>query len=272
MIRIDGYPIDIAKTETYSFVSKPTSKAVERGPNVNDDVQTDPLQIIMECMVSNTPTGKISIDQTRKFVGAGQPIPGETVFSLLRDIRDRKKLVTVETSKGTFDNMVLSLSIPVSAADGRGGLHFTVTCQQMNLVDNKTVQVAFNLGVNSSGFIKGLVTIWRKRNPPGGVLNGLSEALFWKTAPSIAKGGTLFHADQKTPLSPAALQNYALDQQAEQAEHQQDLDSDFPSAVRAKNRDRYERAQRTAASPMASGSHLDPAVLGLRDPSVFGTK
>lgn len=269
MIRIDGYAIDLAKTESYKFSSKPTSKSVERGPNISDHIQTDPPQIEFDCIVSNTPVGKVALEDSRQ----GTTRVSEATYQRLVEIWSNKRLVTVEASRGTFQDMCLSMTVTVSPQDGLGGLHFTAQLQQLTVVElNRTFTVQANLGVKTSTVVVAKSVFWHKRSPPGGVLNGAIEVLEWRKDAAHPRGqlfhSTLNEAAPNQPLSAGAEKNFELDQRAEAAERDRDAKL-HPEITKPASKDRMNRAKKVLAAPNASKGPMDPAMLNLKDPSIL---
>ncbi len=139
MIRIDGWPIDIAVSESYNLESEATTFPVEQGGDVTDHVRLTPLTITIDCVVSDSPTGAIAADETR-LVQLDDGTPSSDTFAKLVAIRDARQPVTYEGARGTFENMVLSFQVPVSI-ETSGGLHFTATLKQIEFVSNKRITV-----------------------------------------------------------------------------------------------------------------------------------
>jgi hypothetical protein len=128
MVIIDGYPIDAALSEEHSFDNEVTAHPVERGADVTDHVRARPIVVSIEGLVSDTPIGAIA------GLRAPDVLPSDDAFARLRDLRDRREPVTIETSLQVFRNMVLqSLSVPRDARNG-DALRFRATFQQVRLV------------------------------------------------------------------------------------------------------------------------------------------
>jgi hypothetical protein len=140
MIRIDGYPIDLALTEEHSFDSEVTEYPVENGADISDNIRNKPLEITLEGIVSDTPIGAIAQDATRQ-AGAGTPLPSRDAYTRIVAIRDARELVTIETSLGKFERMALThIGVPRDRSTGKA-LKFTVTFRQVTLVTNERVTV-----------------------------------------------------------------------------------------------------------------------------------
>lgn len=140
MIRIDGYPIDVALREEPTFDSEVTQYPVETGADLVDHVQIKPVTIVLEGIVSDTPFGKIA-DERAAFVGitsqeAWKSNNGWSAdgYARLKEIFEAREPVSIEISRGIFDNMVLqSLAVPSVSNDG-DMLHFIATFVQIRIV------------------------------------------------------------------------------------------------------------------------------------------
>lgn len=153
MIRINGYPIDLALTEDHSFESAVTEYPVESGADISDNIRNKPLEITLEGIVSDTPIGAIALDATRR-VESGQASPSLDAYTRLLAIREAREPVTVETSLGKFEHMALThLGVPRDRATGKA-LKFTVTFRQVRIVQNTRVTVRVAVP-NAGGKVNG---------------------------------------------------------------------------------------------------------------------
>lgn len=153
MIRINGYPIDLALSEDHAFESEVTEYPVESGADVSDNIRNRPLEITLEGVVSDTPIGAIALDPTRK-LEIGAPSPSRDAYARIIDIRAAREPVILETSLGKFESMALvSLGIPRDRATGKA-LKFTVKFRQIEIKKNArtTVRVAVP---NADGKVNG---------------------------------------------------------------------------------------------------------------------
>ena len=138
MIVIGTYTIDAALTEDHSFDNEVTTHPVERGSDVADNVRAQPISISIEGVVSNTPIGPVVA------VRDTTTLPSEDAFAFLRELRDSREPVDVQTSIRTYRNMVLqSLSVPVTARTG-AALRFRAIFVQVEIVETEreSVEVA----------------------------------------------------------------------------------------------------------------------------------
>ena len=127
---IAGYLIDVTLSEEHTLDSEVTSHPVESGSDVTDNIRARPVQIRLECVVSNTPLTAPVLD------GEGATV-ADTVYGRLLRIRTDKQPVTVATSRGSFDNMLMqSLSLPADSKTGHA-IEFTVTFVQVSFVSNE---------------------------------------------------------------------------------------------------------------------------------------
>lgn len=145
MIKINGYPIDLALSEEFSAETEITEYPIETGANASDHMRNLPIELTFEGIVSDTPIGAAAVDPTRQGEGVK---PSKDAYDRLVEIRNNREPVVIECSLGKFEKMGLAnLSIPRSRTTGKS-LHFTVTFREMNFITNNrtTVRVAIPNG------------------------------------------------------------------------------------------------------------------------------
>ena len=157
-VQLDGYPVDLAKVETYSFENEATDEPVESGADVTDHIKANPTIITLEVIVSDTPSGAIASDPTRKNA-AGETLPGQDAYQRILKLRDDRKTFTLIASRGTFLNMSIASFVESRTSSTAKSFHATITLKQLRFVTNNrtTVRVAVpstgkpqNLGNNAS--------------------------------------------------------------------------------------------------------------------------
>lgn len=141
---IDSFLIDACISESHEYKSEITKFPVERGGTITDNIRNEPLTVTMECIISNTPIGKLA----QQFSSAGR---SDFMYQRLLEIRAARKPVTIRTSLKKFNNMALeSLSIP----RGKGGgdfLRFTAVFVQIDIVDtDRSIRTADPMGHGST--------------------------------------------------------------------------------------------------------------------------
>ncbi len=143
VVKIAGYPIDLARSEEIRYPSKITSHPAESGTDFTDHIKNDPIEITLECLVSDTPIGAIATDTTRSNLDGRKP--SEDAHARMVAVRDARIPVVVECSKGTFENMGLeSLTEPANSST-TGGLTFTVRFQPSTVGSKSaTLRIASN--------------------------------------------------------------------------------------------------------------------------------
>ena len=265
---IDGYPMDLAVTETHGFNSDATEYPVENGADITDHVRAKPITIELECVVSDTPLAKIANDATRQ----GSVLPSADAYAHLLAIRDARQPITIETSLGSFASMVLtSLSVP-RAIDKTGGLFFTANFQQVRIVENKRVSVrvaipiakrSTNYGMRPSTKVEDAVIGWRKGSPPGSFLIVGTEQVHVAALPG-GLSSVYYHADGKTTLSPAEINAFRLDMKRD--DRLRSIDTNIENAQTKLNNtnDRADRALKLEDARNANpGKYIDPKLFGL---------
>lgn len=142
---IDGYEIDITEDEEVTFESEVTEHPTETGGPVSDHIRNKPIVLAFTGVVSDTPVGDLARRRgivTLEDVVSGAPSPSADAYARLLAIRNDRRIVTVETTRGAFENMaIVSLSVPAPVADV---LEFRVMFKQIRRVTNArtTVPVA----------------------------------------------------------------------------------------------------------------------------------
>lgn len=143
MITIDGYPIDAAIVEEHTLNNEVTDNPIEKNGVVTDHSFSLPDEITLECVVSNTPFGAVREAREANPILGGEA-PSVDAYQRLKFIRKRGTAVTITTSLGTHENMLMTaLGIPRRVADG-DALRFRVTFKLATFVTNErtTVRVA----------------------------------------------------------------------------------------------------------------------------------
>ena len=144
-IQIGDYVIDAAINEDHSFDSDVTDHPVETGADITDNIRAKPVQVTLDCVVSDTPIGAVA-SLRGNTDDNGQPLykPSSDAYATMIAIRDARLPVTIVTSLATFENMALvSLSVPRNAQNG-DALRFKATFKQIKFItnDRTTVRVA----------------------------------------------------------------------------------------------------------------------------------
>jgi len=143
MIRIDGFLLDCATSETVVYEADVTDHPVEKGSDVTDNMRVRPVQYTVEGIVSDTPIGVVKFEADRQ----GNATPSITGYQKLTQIQALKKLVTLVSDKyGSFANMALtSLTAPYTKETGRA-LMFTAVFRAFVIVDNNRANVRVAVG------------------------------------------------------------------------------------------------------------------------------
>lgn len=200
-IRIDGFLMDVAITEQITFPGEATTLPVETGPDISDHLRDLPEEFHFECVVSNTPVGKIAEDESRQGDGLNEPLPARDALQKLRDIKAAKRVVSIETNFGTFDSVAI-LDVEVTGDKNKGqfdvkdlatgelvksgGLFFTAKARRLHILSNTRVKVRVKTPMAGAGgkkktkviagnaLIVDHVVLWRKGVTPGGPVVPLS--------------------------------------------------------------------------------------------------
>lgn len=257
MVFVDGYPMDLAESATIGMESEITSHPVESGSMINDHVRIVPTTVELRCIVSNTPIGAVAAHATRTSSGVDTPLPADEAYARLVAIRDGARPVVVETARGVFRDMILSLSVVDDKASA-GGLFFTATFRPLRITDTKRVTVAIpgakmgaSYGHRAGSKEAPKVVVWRKGRPPGSSTVVGTEKL-------SVKGGAYLHEDGK-PLDASESQALAKDLARDEEKR-----AARSGKKRTPVQSRLERADLLAKARAENpGKHIDPLLFGL---------
>jgi hypothetical protein len=132
---IDGYRIDVAEAEEHAFNAAITEHPLENGAVVSDHVRDTPIAVTIQGIVSDTPIGTLADERN------ALSLPSQEIYDKLLELRAKKEPITIETSLGTFANMVLqSLNVPRSISTGEA-FKFRAAFQQIQLVTNERTRI-----------------------------------------------------------------------------------------------------------------------------------
>lgn len=138
MITIDGYAIDAALMESHTLNNNVTTHPIEKGAVATDHSQKLPDEITLDCVVSDHPTAEVRAARSAELDGA---TPSMSAYERMKFIRDRGTAITIVTSLGTHENMMLTtLGVPRKVEDGEA-LRFTVTFKLSEFVENERTVV-----------------------------------------------------------------------------------------------------------------------------------
>lgn len=147
MIKINGYPIDAALSEDHDHEADVTEFPVEQGGNVTDHVRIKPAQVTIKGVVSDTPIGAIATirDASNVTLGDGDVgnavLPSDEARAFLVATFEAGEEITIETSRKTYENMIMEkLSIPEGGDVGEA-LMFTASFKQIIIEINKRVVI-----------------------------------------------------------------------------------------------------------------------------------
>lgn len=145
---ISGFLIDCLISDNHTYASEVTKFPVESGSTISDNIRNEPLVVVMECLVSNTPIGNLVTLRNggrTRLEALADPLntagisrdPVQTAYNLILAIRAARQPVVIKTSLDTFANMALQ-NVSIPRESGRGDdLKFTATFQQIEIVVNR---------------------------------------------------------------------------------------------------------------------------------------
>lgn len=140
-IYIDGYPFDLAVSGESSYTSEVTEHPVDADADLADHIRHEPPELTLECVVSDTPIGEIANDPTRQGSEGEQALISDAAWDKLHEIRDARRVVTIETPRRTYTSMAMTALSERQDVSTTGGIYFTVSFRQIRIIENKRVTV-----------------------------------------------------------------------------------------------------------------------------------
>ena len=142
-VTIGSFVIDVAEAEQHEFPCEVTAYPIETGADVADHVRLLPIAVTIEGVVTDTPIGSMVSLRSAGQVGqiALQSAPSADAYEEMQRIRTAREPITLVTSLGTFDRMILeSLSVPRSSSTG-DSFAFRATFRQVAMITNERTVV-----------------------------------------------------------------------------------------------------------------------------------
>lgn len=131
MITVDGFAIDVATKITPAYKAKATTHPIEKGAAASDHLIDEPDGLMIECIVSDTPSGEMVNIRANE---AG--VPSQNAEAKFLALKKEKKIITVVTKRRTYVDMVLLEYTPTEDKDTGEALRFTLQFQLLTLVQN----------------------------------------------------------------------------------------------------------------------------------------
>ncbi len=186
-IRIDGYLMDLAITESFTFPGEVTKFPAEAGPDTSDHIRDLPPEIELECVVSDLPSDDVAQDPSRQVqsLGGDAPLPSEDALAQLLDMKARRRPVVIETSLGTFTSMACEEVEVTRDKDRNNALFFKAKFKKFVEITNTRQRVRVKTQMPAGKPLpKNAVSspiriddriVWRHGNPPGAPFRLLTD-------------------------------------------------------------------------------------------------
>lgn len=127
--KIGFLELDAVISETINLNNTVTSAPIETGENVTDHVYNEPLELNMECVISDS-------DIVRSISLQANPVARIQAYESLVDMWKAKSPVDVVAGYEVYSNMLItSISIPRANDDG-DSIRFNVSFIQANILDS----------------------------------------------------------------------------------------------------------------------------------------
>lgn len=271
MIRINGYPIDVALKESIHYESEVTKSPLEKGADVADHVIARLPVITFDGVVSDTPIGAVANDETRLTLNGATP--SQDAYQRFVAIHEAKGTVTVECSFGKFDQMVMTALDAGKEARTAKSFSFTAVFEDIRIFENRrtTVRVAVpncgkkeNFGLSLDKVTNGKQILWRKGKPPGTSPSTDPKGVIIGQEIVHAIGGSFFHEDKKKKLTTQELTDFTADLNRDSALQQRRGIARAEEQVQ-KNGERIDRAMKfLEEKERRPGQYVDPAAFGFK--------
>ena len=154
-VKIGNITVDAALSEGYALESEVTSYPRESGPNVTDHVRGMPRTIALEGFISDAPLGA-DLVALRDRETAGIRAPSDFAYSQLLAVYNAREPITITTSLGVYENMVMTACNITRDKDTSKALAFSCTFQEIVIVTNErvTIRSVSKLGFKSAKVYK----------------------------------------------------------------------------------------------------------------------
>ena len=146
--QIGGIAIDGFVSETTTRSSTMTSNPVENGLNVSEHIITQPLEYILEGVITDTPFAIAGVsgvaDSESGIVGKSddsEETRSQEIYYQLVDLMNNKELLEVHTSLKTYDDLVMETISVIQNKDRSRSIWFTATFKQALLVRTATIEI-----------------------------------------------------------------------------------------------------------------------------------
>lgn len=128
--RDDDFTVEFLESERHQWPISITRHPVEKGAKISDHIQPQPRRVTINGVTSDTSLNLFDF-ATRQFSETSKT---ESLIKFLRELRDKKKLVTISTKHQTYKNMAIT-QITFNREAGRGDrLPYTVVAEEVTLV------------------------------------------------------------------------------------------------------------------------------------------
>lgn len=177
MITIDGYVVDAALVEDHTLDNEVTSHPMEKGATTTDHSRTVPDEITLDCVVSDHPFNAVLNARGQEADGAA---PSQDAYERLKFMRKRGTPVTITTSLGSHENMMMTkLGIPRRGDDGEA-LRFRVTFRVAEFVENERTTVRIAVPQQAKRVNKGSKPAKTPADPPAPVATKKKSSILYK--------------------------------------------------------------------------------------------
>lgn len=272
MVTIDGFPLDLVEKIDHSLEVQITDYPVEGQVDGSDHARLKPRPLVLtNGVVSNTPTGAIALDPSRR----GGNTFGLNAYRFLEQLAENPRTVVVVTDLKRYESMLLEKLDVSEEAKTRGALVFTARFRQVLVKRNARVTVLLpntggvaDVGPGGIHTLDGTHILWSKGKPPGTSPTTKPPGVIVGQEVLSLKGKKVIHQDGKTPLTDEEIAALRLDL-ARDERAKEDAAFRADPHLRDQKREEIRKNRTDAALRILDGSKRtaeapDPAVMKAR--------
>lgn len=138
---IAGVTVDTSVSELHRYDSQVTRFPVENGSSKSDHIFNDPIQLVMEPIISDNPIQLFSLGSDLIDRISGQSSRSKTAAEELIRIQSEKQIFTVVTNLRVYENMAFSsLEFKPNQSTGKA-IRFSASFIEVQTVTSRTVSI-----------------------------------------------------------------------------------------------------------------------------------
>lgn len=138
-VYIDGYLLDAALSETHTMSATVTKYPTESGSKLSDNISSDPRQVTIVGIVSDTPIGIVAAvraSASASVTGGLDFLPTDEAFAMLERLHESREPVPIDTTLRRYESMALTDLVILCDETTGHALNFTASFVQIRIINN----------------------------------------------------------------------------------------------------------------------------------------